>query len=225
MEKYGVEYATQSKEIQNKIKETCMEKYGVENPSQNENIKIKKEETCMKNYGVKSPFQMEETKEKNRIVMTENKKDIMEKRKQKSLQNWGVEHPAQNAEISEKSSKNAYKRKSYTFPSGRIDMVQGTEPLALDELLNLEKINENDIITERTKVPVCWWIGEDGKKHRYFVDIFIQSQNRCIEAKSTWTAEKKKECIFLKQKALKDLGYICEIWIYDNKNKKVECYK
>lgn len=51
------------------------------------------------------------------------------------------------------------------------------------------------------------------KKHRYYVDCFIKSQNRCIEVKSIWTAEKGKDVIFLKQKVLKDAGYKCEIWI------------
>lgn len=64
---------------------------------------------------------------------------------------------------------------------------------------------------------VYWW-----KKHRYYVDCFIKSQNRYIEVKSIWTAEKGKDVIFLKQKVLKDAGYKCEIWIY---NKKGECHK
>ena len=40
---------------------------------------------------------------------------------------------------------------------------------------------------------------------------------------STWTA-KKKDCIFLKQRAVKDAGYKCEIWVYNTKGEKVECY-
>ena len=38
LEKYGVEYASQSEEIKDKIKETCLEKYGVENVSHNPEI-------------------------------------------------------------------------------------------------------------------------------------------------------------------------------------------
>ena len=40
-----------------------------------------------------------------------------------------------------------------------------------------------------------------------------------------WTAKQGKYFIFLKQKALKDAGYECEIWIYNNKGEKVECHK
>ena len=41
-----------------------------------------------------------------------------------------------------------------------------------------------------------------------------------IEVKSTWTAEKKKDCILLKQAACKLADYKCEIWVYNNKREK-----
>lgn len=50
-------------------------------------------------------------------------------------------------------------------------------------------------------------------------------QNKCIEVKSTWTAEKKKDCIFLKQNAAKELGYNYEIWVYNSKGVRVEKYE
>ena len=246
LKKYGFERASQSKEVQNKTKETCLEKYeveyyfqsndkkikstnaclekyGVENPSQNENIKIKKEETTMKNHGVKYSFQMEETKQKNREVMIQNKDDIIEKRRKTCLENYGVEHPAQNKEIMEKCSKNAYKLKDYTLPSGNVIKFQGYENYALDELLQ-DGVLEEDIINGCSNVPEIWYEDENNKKHRHYVDIFIQSQNRMIEIKSTWTAEKKKDNIFLKQEACKKAGYLYEIWVYNGKGEKVEYY-
>jgi hypothetical protein len=124
----------------------------------------------------------------------------------------------------EKSSKNAYKLKDYTLPSGNIIKIQGYENYALDELLQ-DGILEEDIINGCKNVPEIWYEDENNKKHRHYVDIFIQSQNRCIEIKSTWTAEKKKDCIFLKKEAGKQLGYNYEIWVYNGKGEKVECYK
>jgi UDP-N-acetylglucosamine 1-carboxyvinyltransferase len=53
-------------------------------------------------------------------------------------------------------------------------------------------------------------------------DIFIPSQNRCVEVKSTWTMKKKKDNIFLKQNAAKMLGYNYEIWVYNGKGQIVE---
>ena len=128
----------------------------------------------------------------------------------------------QNAELSEKASKNAYKGYNYVFPSGRIDSIQGYEKYMLNDLLFKENVSENDIIVKRTEVPNIWYEDTDGKKHRYFVDCFIKSQNRCIEVKSTRTAEFKPDIIYLKQQALKDAGYLCEIWIYNKKGEIVE---
>jgi hypothetical protein len=94
----------------------------------------------------------------------------------------------------------------------------------LDELLKKENVSENDIIVSRKEVPNIWYQDANGKKHRYFVDCYIRSQKKCIEAKSIWTAKKKKDCIFLKQQAIKDAGYECEIWVYNSKGEKVETY-
>ena len=127
-----------------------------------------------------------------------------------------------NSEISEKASKNAYKAYEYTFPSGRIERIQGYEKYMLNDLLEKEQVHEDDIVVNRSDVPCVWYEDLNGKQHRYFVDCFIKSQNRCIEAKSTWTAYKKQDCIYLKQEALKDAGYGCEIWIYDADGEIVE---
>jgi hypothetical protein len=186
-----------------------MEKFGVENPFQSEVIKDKIKETNMEKFGVENPHKSQEVKDKT---------------KETNIERYGFEYPAQNPKIAEKASKNAYKSKDYIFPSGRIVRIQGYENLMLDELLQKENMTENDIIVSRKDVPDIWYKDENGKEHRYFVDCYIPSQQRCIEVKSTWTAEKKKDCIFLKQNAVKDAGYKCEIWIYNSKGEKVQTY-
>ena len=170
--------------------------------------RIKAKATTLKRYGVENPMQSEEVKEKAKAT---------------NLDRYGVENPMQNAEISEKASNNAYKGKEYTWPSGDIINIQGYEKFALDELLK-EGLSQHEIDTERTKVPTVWWYDESGKKHRYFVDIFIPSQNRCIEVKSTWTLEIKEDIVFIKQQAVKDAGLTCEIWVYNRKGERVKCY-
>jgi len=190
-----------------KAKATNIIKYGFECSLQSKKIQDKIKATNLKRYGVENPSQSE---------------DIKDKKKATSLKNYGVEYPAQNAEISEKMSKNAYKGYDFVFPSGRIERIQGYEKYMLNDLLFKENVNENDIIVKRTEVPIIWYEDADGKKHRYFVDCFIKSQNRCIEVKSTWTAENNQHNIYLKQQALKDACYLCEIWIYDSKGEIVE---
>ena len=85
-----------------------------------------------------------------------------------------------------------------------------------------ENIDESNIITGVKNVPTIWYIGIDGKNHRHYVDIFIPIQNRCIEVKSTWTAKKNEDNIYLKQTAAKLLGYNYEIWVYNSKGIIVE---
>jgi hypothetical protein len=233
IEKYGVEYAAKSNIFKDKIKETNLEKYGVEYGFQSEIIKEKIRVTNLEKYGVEYGLQTKEVKEKRRITNLEKygfesplqREDIKEKCKQSNLIKYGVEHPSQNKEIMEKMTKNMYKSKEYTLPSGNKITIQGYENFALDDLLEKENICENDIITGCKNVPTIWYIDENEKKHRHYVDIYISSQNRCIEVKSTWTAKMNNNAIFLKQAAAKELGYKYEIWIYDNKGTKIYIYK
>jgi hypothetical protein len=48
LEKYGVEYATQSQEVKDKYKQTCLEKYGVEYASQNAEVSEKQSHNSYK---------------------------------------------------------------------------------------------------------------------------------------------------------------------------------
>ena len=230
LEKYGFENPCLNKKVREKIQQTCLEKYGVTHQSKSEEIKQKKIESSLKNWGTEHTLQNKEIRKKGTSTIIEKygvthqskSEEIKQKKIETSLKNWGTEHPAQNAEVSEKASKKAYKSYDYTFPSGRIERIQGYENFMLNDLLQKEGISEDDIVVKRSEVPSVWYEDANGKKRRYFVDCFIKSQNRCIEAKSTWTAAKKKDCIYLKQNALKDAGYLCEIWIYDGKGELVE---
>ena len=146
---------------------------------------------------------------------------VKTKFKQTCLTKYGVENPSQNAEIAEKASSNGYKIKKYELPSGKIIKCQGYEPFALRDLVSL-KINEDDIVNEKTKVPEIWF-NNNNKEHRYYVDIYIPSQNKCIEVKSIYTYKRYKQINLLKQEAAEKLGYNFEFWIYDNKGNKL-CY-
>jgi hypothetical protein len=207
LERYGVEHAVQSEEIKDKIKKTNLEKYGFEYGLQNEGVKEKRRLSNLEKYGFENPLQREEIKEKS---------------KKTCLNKYGVEYPSQNNEVYEKINKTSYYIKEYILPSGNIIKIQGYEHFALNDLL--KNINENDIITGCKNVPTIWYNDESGKKHRHFVDIFIPSQNKCIEVKSTWTLKKQKEIVLLKKMAAKELGYLYEIWVYDNKGNKIEFY-
>jgi hypothetical protein len=227
----GVEYPTQNKEVREKCKKTTFINYGVENVSQNEHIKKVKEETCLKNHGVKYPSQSEEILKKQQETMMSNigvkhalqSEEIRNKIKSDCLVKYGKEHFMQVPEIAEKSFNNSFKIKEYILPSGTSIKYQGYENYVWDELLKTTE--ELNIITGCRNVPTILYKDSEGTEHIHFVDFFIPSQNKCIECKSTFTLGIKKDNIFLKQKTGKALGYEYEIWVYNSKGEKVECYK
>lgn len=232
IDKYGFEYTFQSNTLFDKFKNTMNQKYGCNYSFESLDLTTKTRTTMIDKYGHLHPAQVPEIQEKIKSTNLEKygtdnpfkNVAIKEKAEQTILQKYGSKNAMHNSEIADKASKNAYKSYEYIFPSGRIERIQGYENLMLDELLQKENILEHDIILKRSEVPECWYEDANKNKHRYYVDCFIKSQNRCIEAKSTWTAEKKKDNIFLKQNALKNAGYKCEIWVYNSKGEKVECY-
>jgi hypothetical protein len=208
LEKYGVEHVLELQEVINKRKKTMLDKYGVEHASQNLGFIQKKKETCLKKYGVENCFQS---------------KEIIEKIKKTNIKKYGVEHPLQNKYLANKAFNNSYVSKPYILPSGKQINYQGYEHFALNEIIN--NFDENDIITGCKNVPKISYSDENGNLHYHFVDIFIKSQNKCIEVKSTWTLNNKKSNIFLKQKYAKESGYDYEIWVYNSKGEKVDCFK
>ena len=104
------------------------------------------------------------------------------------LKRYGVEHYMQNTEIFYKAQKSGFTLKKYTFPSGRIELVQGYEPFAWNYILNVENINEDDIVVNCRTLPEIWYDHPaDSKRHRYYPDGYITSTNTFIEVKSEYT--------------------------------------
>jgi len=246
LERYGCENAFQNEEIKKKITEKVREKYGVDNVSQNEEIKQKKVDTCFMNRDCDYPFQSEQIREKSKETcqinlgcdnpsqnekIKQKKVDtcfsnlgvshpmqseiVQEKSKETSLLNYGVEYPCQNFEIFIKQQKSSYLKKDYTLPSGTITQVQGYEPIALDELF-MNNYKEDDIIIQYQGIDYEF----EDKIHKYFPDIYIKSENKIIEVKSTWTMEKEYDKNMAKWEACVEQGYEFEFWIYDNKKNK-----
>lgn len=155
------------------------------------------------------------------VVNISQSEDINNKKIQTCLRNYGVEHPTQNPDIMNKLINSGYSKKDYLFPSGKIGQTQGYEHFALNELIINEKIEETDIIICAKNVPEIWYF-DNGKKRRYYVDIYIPSQNKCIEVKSTYTYSRDLKNNLLKELATKKAGYNFEFWIYNKKGEKIE---
>jgi len=111
------------------------------------------------------------------------------------------------------------KTKQYITESGKIFKYQGFENFALKEVL--DKYDENDIVNSRIDVPKIFYLC-NGKERRHYVDIYIKSQNLCIEVKSDYTITLKNEEILLKQQTAKNIGLNYEIWVYDRKGNRIQ---
>jgi hypothetical protein len=101
MERYGVENAFQSKELQEKSKRTMLERYGVEHPAQNKDILEKQKKTNLERYGHEFVAQ---------------NKDVYDKVIQTNLKKYGTENPQQNKEIQEKTFQTNLERHGMKHP-------------------------------------------------------------------------------------------------------------
>lgn len=226
--------------IQSKQKQTKLEKYGDENYNNPE----KNKSTMIERYGYSHALQVPEFNNKYRNTLKskdwsnaiEQRKCtllintgfehqlynpiIKEKIRQTNLEKYGVENPSQVPEIAEKKLKSSYLKKEYTFPSGKINLVQGYEPFEIDRLLDI--YDETELITSQLEMPEIWYVGLDNKMHRYSPDIYIPSENKIIEVKSCRTMKLHLEKNFLKKARCLEMGFDFEFRIYDDKMNLVD---
>ena len=144
--------------------------------------------------------------------------EIKDKRAATCLEKYGG-HPNQNKDVQAKSEATSYHYKTYMMPSGNLVKYQGYEDKALDELVQLYE--EEDICIGRANVPIIDYYIDD-KKHVYFPDFYIRSENKIIEVKSEWTIQLKRGNIEEKALATVKAGYKYQIWVYNDKKVRVE---
>lgn len=166
------------------------------------------EKTMMKNYGVSNYFKTD---------------DFREKVEKTWIGKYGVRNPQQNIEVHKRNIKSRLDYKSYTTSSGKTLRVQGYEPQALDLLF--KSYDENDVSVSKSEMPEFWYVDVSGKNRRYFPDIFIKSENRFIEVKSTWTYNINKNKIKLKCKSVTDKSYKIDVWILHENGTLLQEYK
>lgn len=192
--------------------------YGVENISQTIGWKEKVKKTNFERRGVAWNTQSKEFIKLVQASIKSNLPSVIKKRREtyvkNSLEKYGTVHPMQDAKIFKRSTDNYYRKKEYTFPSGKKVFVQGYEPIVLNELI--KKYQEDDILTDSVDIENI--IGKiyyqyNSKKHRYYPDIYIISENKIIEVKSQYTYEINIEINLAKQNACikNGLDFIFEI--------------
>jgi hypothetical protein len=252
-EKYGTYHPMKNKDISKNMSETIknknkkdplrqqiindkkiksyMETLGVEHPSQSDIIKKKKENTNLENLGVTHPAKSKDVlkkmkntyKEKTGFDSVSSNPAVRKKAQDTMEKRFGFRFPTQNPALMHKAFTNSFRLKTYTFPSGITTTYMGYENFAIDYLINKENINEDDIYTENL-TQFIYRKPNENKDRYYTPDIFIKSQNRYIEVKSTYTITQDTENILRKQDAIKNLNIVCEIWVMNNKGILVNKY-
>lgn len=226
LERYGTEYASSSHTIKEKVKQTVIERYGVEFAGQAPEIKEKIRQTFLDRYGLECPMNAPDIQAQIRqrcldqygVEFHGQRPEVIQKRYDTNLARYGVVHALQNAEIAEKASRNSFLRRDYTLPSGNVIGIQGYEDKVLDNLL--QHYTEEDIKYKRTDMPEIWYIGLDGKYHKYYPDFYIERDNLIIETKSVYTYTIECQEFHMKRKAVEYLGYNFKSYIYKTRTSK-----
>jgi hypothetical protein len=221
MERYGAENYFASEEGKEIVKKYWKENYDVEHNMQIEETKQKAKDTCMKNHGVDCIFKTKGNRElRDRAIMQKYGSYTNLQTRQfyeTMIERHGYKHAMQNPEIFARACKTKFKLKEYIFPSGRVEYVQGYEGMCLDYLL-AEGIDEDDIVVHPYEVPEIFY-EYNGGSHRYFMDIYIKSEDRAIEVKSSFTYYDNREMNEAKWLTTSKMHTCFEVFIFDPKYK------
>jgi hypothetical protein len=192
LERYGSENVFGSEYGKARIKE-WLDSNGIKGNMALPGTRAKAEATCTKNYGVPCVLTKDDVREMAMIAHIKKhgvrafSKEIQKKCQDTLEKRTGFRYPMQVAEYLDKAQKKRFKRKLYTFPSGRVEAVMGYEPQCIDLLLR-EGCYEDDIVVGNTNVPrIMYYVEGDPRPHRYYMDIYVKSEDRAIEVKCGYT--------------------------------------
>jgi hypothetical protein len=212
----------------NKSKKTFIEKYGVEWVTQSPQYKDKSKKTKLARYGNEYYANSNQTSLSWQAKTADEINAIVDKRRATCLDRFGVENAFLKPEVRSKSAKANSLGKDYTLPSGRIIRVRGYEHIAILELL--KTYSEDELVLDDTRLkynlPVFKYTDKSRNSLRYYPDIYIQKENKIIEVKSRWwwdglgnTKYKNRLNKNLnKRQSVTDAGYQYEVWLFEDKN-------
>ena len=204
--KYGVDIASKLPEVIEKNKQSHINNWGDYAMRTNE-IVTKRNETCIERYGGVGMgsdelfSKMKNTNiEKYGAEYYSTTNDWYDKCVNSALKKYGKEWVSKVDSINVKQQSGGYSYHYFEFPSGKVVRVQGYEPKVLTKLVI--DYEESDIIVGVQNIidEIGFFHYEyEGETHRYYPDIYIKSENRVIEVKSTYTFNKEKEKNLLKR--------------------------
>jgi predicted DNA-binding protein YlxM (UPF0122 family) len=128
------------------------------------------------------------------------------------FEKYGVDNPMQLEEHFYTQQKSAKKLKSIVIDE-KVIYYQGFELLAIYKLLE-EGYSINNILNAKGEVPNFLYYFE-GRRRRYYPDIYIPKDNRIIEVKSKWTYEQEIDKNLAKRQSVIDAGYRFDFYIME----------
>lgn len=211
-----------------KAKDTFRKKYGVEWATQSKDYKSKSQATKLARYGDKHFNGNKKTSQSWQSKSDNEISDIVNKRRSTCLERFGVENALMKPISRINSAKANSHGREYKLPSGRIIGVRGYEDVAISILLKTYK--ESDLLLDdrKTKYQLPVFEYTDHRRHilKYYPDIYIESENKLIEVKSPWwwngkganRYKSRLENNLRKKDAVIAAGYQYEVWLFTDKN-------
>lgn len=201
LERYGVEYCTQSIKGLEKIKNTKRQKYGEDF---NKKITDKSRRTTLERYGKKSAMQLEQFKEKSKQTCLERYGTeysfqatvVREKIKKTCLEKYGVEYSSQSKQIR--------KRVSETRQNFSLEKMREIRSKAVNKYIYEDQkfdskwelalwIYAEDHNEAIEKEPCCFEYELNGKKHKYIPDF--RYKGNLLEIKGDQFFDKNEKMI------------------------------
>lgn len=224
IKKYGCDHNFKIDDVKKHKIKTYFNKYGVDNPAKSSKIKAKIRNTNNKKFGGNSPMTNSLIKEKsiktynkNYVYNKINHDKLVFKREQTMLNRYGVKYWIQDSKNKDKIIRKT-KYKKYSI-NGKDFYLQGYEDYVLFEIL-LKNFDINDIFITNNQIEKS--IGKiyydyNGKKHRYYPDFFVLSENKIYEVKSKYTYESNIDINIKKQDSCINKNINFEFIIVDTK--------
>lgn len=213
MERYGVPFSCQNKQVQQKRKQTNIEKYGNPCCFSNNSIRQKIKTTILKKYGVDNVFKSEDIKQQIKEKNLEkygcehfcnskfyNKDQAMLKRDKTNLEKYGTKNPITLEEFENKRQQTCLKRYGVHNPI-QTKQVQQKRKLHINDIINktyeTKKKNKSfgkSATEDYIYVCLCEMFGENNVERQYVsavypfpCDFYVRTENLYIEYQGWWS--------------------------------------
>lgn len=143
-------------------------------------------------------------------------------REKSYIENYGTKHPSHNTHYFLNKQKSGFKYKNYTLDGVSFSRLQGYEPYGILYIVKTLGIQPKNIITGRNEnIPEIYYT-LNGKKSRYYPDIYVEDINTIFEIKSNYTYNQYLDRNIAKKEAAIKLGYTHITLIFDRKGNLIK---